>query len=268
MTYCGAVEPNRNQRSNVPSPRPAIAQEASTTVWPWAARLAAPPGSDGPSAMPIGRKREFISAAAPTADATPPPAATIDTAANCADPANTIAENAITASVEKPASRASTPNDSDSRKPAAANGMPARTPALNLALGLSGSTRRSLVSPLDRVVVRLGQRLRDELLERLASAADHRFSVREQQVLELEVALEQPAAGILDLLLRLLRLVHQRVRHHHERPAGRPHHRIGERVRAAAVGDRERRVVGRDRVGDQAHDAGRHLVAVVERLDA
>ena len=40
--------------------------------------------------------------------------------ANCADPANTIAEVTIACSAEKPASRASTPNDNDNRNPAAA----------------------------------------------------------------------------------------------------------------------------------------------------
>src|SRR4051794_6306351 len=194
MTYCGAVEPNRNQRSNVPSPRPAIAQEASTTVWPWAARLAAPPGSDGPSAIPIGRKREFISAAAPTAEATPPPAATIATAANWADPAKTIAENAIVATIEKPASRASTPNDSESRNPAAANGSPALTPALNRCLGVSPSTRRSLKALRERAEVRLPDGLVHELLQGRAPATHERLAVREQQVLELEAALEQAAA--------------------------------------------------------------------------
>src|SRR3954469_5532449 len=131
VTYCGAVEPNRNQRSKVPSPRFAIAHDESTIVWPCAARFAAPPGSDGPSAIPIGRKREFISAAPPTAAPSVPPAAKIETAANWAEPANTIADITIAARVLKPASRASTPNESDSRNPAAANGTPARTPALN-----------------------------------------------------------------------------------------------------------------------------------------
>src|SRR3712207_7280592 len=78
VTYCTADEPNRNQRSNVPSPFAAIAHDESTTVWPCAARSSALPGSDGASAIPIGRKREFISAAAMTAAPSPPPAATID----------------------------------------------------------------------------------------------------------------------------------------------------------------------------------------------
>src|SRR3954447_24240351 len=173
MTYCGAVEPNRNQRSKVPSPLFAIAQEASTTVWPWAARLAAPPGSDGPSAMPIGRKREFISAAAPTAEATPPPAPTIATAANCADPAKTMAEKTIAARTEKPASRASTPNESDSRKPAAANGIPALTPALNDSRRVTSCSMRERLShrraratgPARDPASRLGDRVEVRLVD-------------------------------------------------------------------------------------------------------
>ena len=57
--------------------------------------------------MPIGRKREFISAAAPTAAPTPPPAAMIEIAANCAEPAKTIADITIAPRAEKPTSRAS-----------------------------------------------------------------------------------------------------------------------------------------------------------------
>ena len=87
VTYWTALEPNSSQRSKVPSPREASAHEASTTVGPWAARQSARPGSDGASATPIGRKREFISAAAPIAAATPPPPARIAMAVNCAEPA-------------------------------------------------------------------------------------------------------------------------------------------------------------------------------------
>src|SRR3954451_18505831 len=81
--------------------------------------------------MPIGRKREFISAAAPPAAPSPPPAATIEIAANCAEPANTIADMTIAAGAERPASRARTPNETDSKKPAAAHGTPAPKPALH-----------------------------------------------------------------------------------------------------------------------------------------
>ena len=107
----------------------AIAHEASTTVWPCTARSSARPGSDGASATPIGRKREFISAAAPIAAPSPPPPATIEIAANWAEPAKTIADMTIAPIAEKPASRASTPNDSASTPPATAYGKPALRPA-------------------------------------------------------------------------------------------------------------------------------------------
>jgi hypothetical protein len=87
VRYWIELEPNSTQRSNVPSSRAASAHEASTTVWPCAARQSARPGREGASATPIGRKREFISAAAPTAAPTPPPAAMIAIAANWAEPA-------------------------------------------------------------------------------------------------------------------------------------------------------------------------------------
>src|SRR3954466_12839813 len=90
VTYWIELEPNSSQRSKVPSPRAASAHEASTTVWPCAARHGQRPGSDGASATPTLRKREFISAPAPIAAATPPPAATIAIEANCAEPAKTI----------------------------------------------------------------------------------------------------------------------------------------------------------------------------------
>ena len=142
MTYCGIVEPNSSQRSNVPSPRAASAHEASTTVWPCAARHGQRPGSEGASATPIIRKREFISAPAPIAAATPPPAARIATEANCAEPAKTIIDITIAASADIPASRARIPNDIATRKPATANGRPSRIPFRRLARGLpsSGST--------------------------------------------------------------------------------------------------------------------------------
>src|SRR3954447_18677523 len=128
-TYRIAEAPKRNQRSKAPSSSIAIAHEASTTGWPCAARLSAPPGNDGAKAMPIARNLEFIRPAASTAGPRPPPAATIDTDANCAEPAKTTTDMTIAAAAEKPASRARTPNEADSRRPAAAYGTPARTPA-------------------------------------------------------------------------------------------------------------------------------------------
>jgi hypothetical protein len=70
--------------------------------------------------MPMGRKREFISAPAAIAAPAVPPPARIATAANCAEPANTTADMTIAASTGKPASRASTPNDIDRSPPTAA----------------------------------------------------------------------------------------------------------------------------------------------------
>ena len=64
-TYCGAVAPNRNQRSKRPSPRARHRPRRVDDRLALRARASSqPPGSDGASATPIGRKREFISAAA------------------------------------------------------------------------------------------------------------------------------------------------------------------------------------------------------------
>src|SRR5262249_50840545 len=127
--YWIALDPNRSQRSKVPSPRAAIAHDASTIVWPWSARFTGPPGSDGPSATPIGRKRELTSAAPRTAAATVPPCVRIAIAVNCAEPAKTIADIAIAAPADRPALWATTPKDVATSDPAIANGRPARSPA-------------------------------------------------------------------------------------------------------------------------------------------
>jgi hypothetical protein len=87
QTYWPALCPNRKARSKLPSSRRASAQELSTTVCPCSARFSRPPGSDGPRATPMGRKREFIRAAAATAAPIPPPAERIPMLANCAEPA-------------------------------------------------------------------------------------------------------------------------------------------------------------------------------------
>ena len=60
----------------------------------------------------------------------PPPAAKIATAANCADPAKTMADMTMAPMAENPASRATTPKDSASTPDAMAKGTPARTPRL------------------------------------------------------------------------------------------------------------------------------------------
>ena len=52
----------------------------------------------------MGRKREFISAAAPSAAPTVPPPPMIAMAANWADPANMIADITIASSAVSPAS--------------------------------------------------------------------------------------------------------------------------------------------------------------------
>ena len=107
-----------------------------------------PPRSEGAKATPIGRKREFISAAAAMAAPAPPPWARIATALNCADPANTIADITTASSFDSPASCATTPNETDRSSPAAANGRPARTPSRKVDSRDSGaggevSSRRS-----------------------------------------------------------------------------------------------------------------------------
>ena len=68
----------------------------------------------------MARKRPFIIAAAATAAISVPPAANTASAANWAEPANTNADAAIAWPGEKPAWRATTPNDRDSTKPTTA----------------------------------------------------------------------------------------------------------------------------------------------------
>ena len=113
----------------MPSPRLASAQEASTTIWPSAARRSRPPASDGATASPMGRKRALTNTAASAAAPAPPPAPRIEAAANCADPDSTSSEQAIGAATPQPSWRASTPNDTPSTTVAIANGSPARAPA-------------------------------------------------------------------------------------------------------------------------------------------
>ena len=103
--YWIALEPNSSARSKRPWPSAAIAHDASTTVCPCTARLTGPPGSDGATAMPMGRKREFISAAAPIAEPSPPPAPRMESAAICAEPAKTIADIITAAQPGIPTSR-------------------------------------------------------------------------------------------------------------------------------------------------------------------
>ena len=70
--------------------------------------------------MPMARNRPFIRvAAAMAADRVPPPTTT-DSAANCAEPAKTNAEDATAWRAENPAWRATTPKDIDRTKPTVA----------------------------------------------------------------------------------------------------------------------------------------------------
>ena len=78
---------------------------------PWPPASAGRRGRTAPRAALIGRKREFISVAAAIAAPAPPPAPTIEIEANCAEPANTIAEKTIASAGEKPDSTARMPNE-------------------------------------------------------------------------------------------------------------------------------------------------------------
>ena len=64
-----------------------------------------------------------------TAAATVPPSPMTDTAANCADPANVVADITIGASQPKPAARARTPNEIPNPATAIAKGPTARAPS-------------------------------------------------------------------------------------------------------------------------------------------
>jgi hypothetical protein len=69
------------------------------------------------------------STAARTAAAAVPPAESTDIAANCADPANVVAENTTTDSASKPASDARTPKVRPKAATAGVSGRIARAPA-------------------------------------------------------------------------------------------------------------------------------------------
>src|SRR5215210_8084639 len=99
--------------------------------------------------MPMGRKREFMSAAAPIA------AATVQIAANCAEPAKTMADIAIACTALIPASTARTPNDADTSSPAVANGKPSRTPRRKDSRAGDTAPLRAGLDQLDAVAVRV-----------------------------------------------------------------------------------------------------------------
>jgi hypothetical protein len=117
-----------NAGSNRPSPRLASAHDWSTIAWPTAARHSGRPRSEGASATPIGPKRAFSSTPASTAATTPPPPPRTATAANCAEPANTVADITTGATLPMTGS-AATPNETASNPAATAYGRPARTPS-------------------------------------------------------------------------------------------------------------------------------------------
>src|SRR3954452_4036697 len=124
---CGSVAPSRISRSKVPSPRLAIAHEASTIAWASTALRTRPPRSAGAAARLIGRKRVLMSRPAETAAATPPPSSSTLTAANWAAPAKTTNDITIVAVAPRIGS-ASTPNDAPIANVGSTNGAAARMP--------------------------------------------------------------------------------------------------------------------------------------------
>ena len=118
-------------RSKLPSPRLAMTKEASTIVWPWAARASGPPRSEGPMAKPMGSQRAFMSIPAVIAATAPPPAARTLRAANWAAPEKTKIDMAIGATGPM-TGRARTPKDTPRASVGSTSGSPARTPALTL----------------------------------------------------------------------------------------------------------------------------------------
>ena len=78
-------------------PRPSAdrAQVSSTTSWARRNRDHHGPVRDGATLRPIGAYRAFSSTAATTAAASVPPAPRIEAAANCAEPANVVADITI-----------------------------------------------------------------------------------------------------------------------------------------------------------------------------
>src|SRR4051794_33139032 len=127
-TNCGSVAPMRIPRSKRPSSL-ASAHDASTRVWPSAARRSGPPLNAGAAAMPIGRKRALTSVAATTAARTVPPSPSTEVEANCADPENTTIDMTIGAAGSPGSETAGTPNERPIAKVGRTSGSPARMPA-------------------------------------------------------------------------------------------------------------------------------------------
>src|SRR4051794_33824797 len=105
----------------------------------------------------MGRKRALTSAAATIAATAAPPWAMIATAANCAEPAKTMADMTIAATSLNPAPLATTPKDRATRPPAIANGTAARAPARKASLSIRGPAAMpepTLLSCRPRAVLR------------------------------------------------------------------------------------------------------------------
>ena len=103
----------------------------------------------------MGRKREFISARGPDGGRHVPPVATMEIAANCAEPAKTMADMAIACRALIPASTARMPKDADTSSPAAANGKPSRTPRRKDSRAGDTPPLRAGLDQLDPVAVRV-----------------------------------------------------------------------------------------------------------------
>jgi hypothetical protein len=116
------------QGSKVPSPALADAHEASTMVIAKAARDSARPRNDGASASPMARYRALSRTPAAIAAPTPPPAARMASAPNCAEPEKTTIDITIGAT-EPITGRASTPYETAIANTAAPKGAPRRIPA-------------------------------------------------------------------------------------------------------------------------------------------
>ena len=146
VTYCTEVEPTapsdrtsrprgqrapmRRRRRSGPGPRATARGPVAT------ARVRRPSARSGSSSAPRRRWRS----------STPPPAARIAIAVNCAEPANTIADITIAATDDRPAWRATTPKEIATSRPARANGTPSRSPSRKRARGVSISV--TVTSPL------------------------------------------------------------------------------------------------------------------------
>ena len=76
----------------------------------------------------MARNRAFIRLPAVRAAGMPPPAVTTDSAANWAEPANTIIAVTLAWATLNPACRASTPKETLRKNPTAAKGSPSRRP--------------------------------------------------------------------------------------------------------------------------------------------